>query len=220
MGLYSYKLTDDTGFAPNPFWGFLTLATCKPGIRQSRGPGDWIAGFTSATLNRDAVGAERVVFLMHVDEKLTIEEYFYDSRFLRKVPEIKSNTASLRVGDNIYRPSKRGAIKPGDFEQIENPHHYDGKSNCGPAESKARDVSGRFVLVSSRFVYFGRDALEFPSEYRPTIPYGMSPYGARTDDPTCANAFIEHVFGRARGRSIVGPPHTWPDDDISWVESR
>ncbi|MGE3595803.1 MAG: hypothetical protein AB7N70_09645 [Dehalococcoidia bacterium] len=42
----SYKMTHDTGFAPNPFWGCLTLATCKPGIRQTRGPGDWIAGFT------------------------------------------------------------------------------------------------------------------------------------------------------------------------------
>ena len=29
MRLFAYKMTHDTGFAPNPFWGYLTLATCK-----------------------------------------------------------------------------------------------------------------------------------------------------------------------------------------------
>ena len=50
--LFSYKLTNDGGFAPNPFWGALTLATCKPQIRLSKRIGDWIAGFSSGTLNR------------------------------------------------------------------------------------------------------------------------------------------------------------------------
>ena len=28
--LFACKMTRDTGFAPNPFWGYLTLATRKP----------------------------------------------------------------------------------------------------------------------------------------------------------------------------------------------
>ena len=32
--LYSYVITRDYGFAPNPFGGICTLATCKPGIRN------------------------------------------------------------------------------------------------------------------------------------------------------------------------------------------
>ena len=43
MRLFAYKMTHDTGFAPNPFWGCLTLATCKPKIRESKRPGDWVA---------------------------------------------------------------------------------------------------------------------------------------------------------------------------------
>ena len=35
MTLYSYTVAADTGFAPNPFHGFCTLACCKPGIRRT-----------------------------------------------------------------------------------------------------------------------------------------------------------------------------------------
>ena len=44
MKLYSYVMIYDTGFAPNPFWGYCTLATCKPGIRRPAEQGDWIIG--------------------------------------------------------------------------------------------------------------------------------------------------------------------------------
>ena len=29
MRIYAYVVTHDNGFAPNPFHGFCTLATCK-----------------------------------------------------------------------------------------------------------------------------------------------------------------------------------------------
>jgi Nucleotide modification associated domain 2 len=61
MRLFSYKMTNDSGFAPNPFWGRLTLATCKPEIRKAKRVGDWIAGFTSRELCRDPIGSERLV---------------------------------------------------------------------------------------------------------------------------------------------------------------
>lgn len=32
--LYAYKMTHDTGFAPNPYFGVCTLACCKPRIRR------------------------------------------------------------------------------------------------------------------------------------------------------------------------------------------
>jgi len=64
MDLVSYKMTHDSGFAPNPFHGYRTLATCKPGIRRSgnRRVGDLVAGFTSGALCGDAVGRERLVY--------------------------------------------------------------------------------------------------------------------------------------------------------------
>ena len=35
MHCFRYRMDHDYGFAPNPFWGTLTLATCKAQIRKS-----------------------------------------------------------------------------------------------------------------------------------------------------------------------------------------
>lgn len=71
--LRSYKMTHDTGFAPNPFHNYLTLANCKASIRKIKDTiiGQWIAGFTSEFLCGHKVGEERLIFLMKVKEQLT-----------------------------------------------------------------------------------------------------------------------------------------------------
>ena len=84
--LFAYKQTHDSGFAPNPFYGVCTLATCKPRIRLHKREGDWIAGFTSRKLNGDAIGEERLVFLMQVAEKIELGNYYTDPRFAAKIP--------------------------------------------------------------------------------------------------------------------------------------
>lgn len=78
MRLFSYKMTHDTGFAPNPFGHTLTLATCKPQIRRLKKQGDWIAGFTSKALTGDQVGEERLIYLMQVGKKLHLRDYYSD----------------------------------------------------------------------------------------------------------------------------------------------
>ena len=47
MAIYSYIITRDYGFAPNPFYGICTLATCKPRVRNNAQIGDWVLGFGS-----------------------------------------------------------------------------------------------------------------------------------------------------------------------------
>ena len=42
--LYSYTIPYDDGAAPNPYWGVLTLAICKPVIRRTAEIGDWVVG--------------------------------------------------------------------------------------------------------------------------------------------------------------------------------
>ena len=77
--LFSYKMTNDSGFAPNPFGLTLTLATCKPErwrhgnghctlqsasrgqefvLDTSRYPGmtDWLSGLLGSTGTRPAGG--------------------------------------------------------------------------------------------------------------------------------------------------------------------
>ncbi len=214
--LYSYKLTHDAGFAPSPFFGALTLATCKPKMRQKRAEGEWIAGFTSSSLCGDRPGYERLIYLMLIDEKLTIAEYFEDDRFADKKCDPDSDQGVRRAGDNIYRPRHPGAHLPSDFEQMPNPNHWDGSSGCRVGDSRNKDVNGGFVLISRRFVYFGRDALDIPADLRPAVLIGMSPYGAPTHDEEKIRKFVEYVFEHAPEGPIVGSPHDWPDDDDSW----
>jgi hypothetical protein len=45
--LYRYIVDHDTGFAPNPYHGYCTLATCKQTIRKTVRIGDWILGLSS-----------------------------------------------------------------------------------------------------------------------------------------------------------------------------
>ncbi len=197
--LFSYKLTTDSGFAPNPFWGVLTLATCKPGIRRSKRKNDWIAGFTSKELCGDPVGQERLVYLMQVEEKLTLAAYFHDSRFREKIPDLGAQDPRCWVGDNMYAP-KRGA--GGGFRQLPGMH---GRND------KERDLSGAFVLVAGTHFYFGRDALVVPDELRPSVPPGQHPDGWLTHDERLAGRFIAFVEAQWTRRGESGTPHSLPE---------
>ena len=207
MRLFAYKMTHDTGFAPNPFWGYLTLTTCKPGIRKHKRPGDWVAGFTSKGLCGDWVGDERLVFLMQGEEKMALTDYFHDRRFQSRIPRDPPVANVYRCGDNIYRPLVRNARAAREFEQLPNCHH-------GP-DRKDHDLKGRHALIARRFVYFGRDAPRIPRHLRPDVPAGQSAHGTQTCDLARATRFIDYVFGVADAAVMARPPQ-WPRADTSW----
>jgi hypothetical protein len=194
--LFSYKLVHDSGFAPNPFWGVLTLATCKQCIRRSKKVGDWIAGFTSNELCGDEVGSEKLIYLMRVTTKISIADYFNDRKYKDKIPNNKSEKGW--VGDNIYRPKISMPSSYRDYELIQNSSHDE--SNI------EKDISGQYVLISNEFFYFGRNALEIPSKIRPSIPKSQHPSGHRTHDQLIAKEFIAYVTKKYKiGKH--GQPH-------------
>jgi hypothetical protein len=104
MRLFSYVLRHDSGFAPNPFWGYCTLACCKPVIRRVAEVGDWIVGTGSV----ENVGTNKLIYAMKVTEKLTFEQYSLDPRFRNKIP--REGLIEER-GDNIYYVDESGRIK-------------------------------------------------------------------------------------------------------------
>ena len=201
MRLFSYKMTTDSGFAPNPFGRSLTLATCKAEIRRCKKEGDWIAGFSSAKLAGHEVGSERLIYLMRVAEKLPMREYSSDPRFQDKIPDMSAADPIARAGDNIYRP-RANAASWADFEQLPNPNH-----ECS---HHGDDVSGRYVLIADEFYYFGGGALVLPPEVRPKVPRGQHPQGHKTP-PERARRFVEYIRNEFRpGRH--GDPHRWPSE--------
>ena len=167
--VYGYKMTHDTGFAPNPFHGMLTLATCKPRIRKCAKEGYWISGWTSNEVydkeykkHNFSDDTQKLIYLAKVKKEITFKEYWEGKDYsLKKQPEktdeggkecFKSCGNSIVVknddisfcGDNIYEPDANASFG---FKQHENPHHN--------KQNQEHDLSGKYVLVCEEFYYFG-----------------------------------------------------------------
>ncbi len=153
MTLFSYVVARDFGFAPNPFGGFCTLATCKPEIRRLAQIGDWVAGTGSAS--RDRKG--HIVYAMKVAEAMTFNEYWNDVRFGHKKPNMQSSK-KIAFGDNIYR------FVNGDWLQ-ENSHHSfaDGTKNV---RNVLNDTKADRILIATEFAYWGGTGPKIPDALR------------------------------------------------------
>ena len=148
--LCTYVLTKDTGLAPNPFWGWCTLAVCTPNRQRARlAKGDWIAGFSSKS------DGNRLIYAMQVVERIHMDDYFRDSRFANKKPNMFGNWKK-RCGDNFYSLTTDGTWK-----QHKNSFH-------GPVYLK-KDTRNPYVFVAKRFWYFGREAVPIPDKFVPLV---------------------------------------------------
>ena len=146
--LYSYVLRLDTGFAPNPYHGFCTLACCKSSIRMRAEIGDWIIGTGS-----DAKGKWRgnhISYAMKVTEALRFDEYWRDERFLAKRPNPYGDDTES-CGDNIYRIDCNTGCW---YQEIPSYH-------CKSSEVK-EDISVDRVLISDDFIYWGGEGPPLP----------------------------------------------------------
>lgn len=145
--LYIYVVARDFGFAPNPYHGLCTLATCVPRIRAAAKIGDWIMGVGGSRLK--ATG--KSIYLMKVTEKLTFNDYWVDARFQRKKP-LRNGSLVMMVGDNVYH--KEALSKT--WIQADSHHsNPDGSTNQKNLET---DTSSDYVLVSDYYYYFGKSA--------------------------------------------------------------
>lgn len=159
MRLYSYVVRYDIGFAPNPFYGWCTLATCKQDIRAHASVGDWVIGTGSQT---QGLG-DRLVYAMRIKDVLTFDSYWTDSRFVRKRPRFRGSLKQA-YGDNIYHRDADG-----NWQQADSRHSLpDGSPNYGHIK---RDTKADRVLVSRDFVYYGGRGPVVPERFR--AGYGM-----------------------------------------------
>lgn len=145
---YVYTVKRDYGFAPNPFHGILTLATCKPGIRKGAQIGDYVIGHS------DVRSGNKLIYMMKVTQVMTYDEYWNAEQFMCKRPVMNGSLVKL-YGDNIYH-----LIQDGIWVQ-EDSHHSleDGTEN---AQNKNRDTKANRVLISDDFFYLGRSMCAYP----------------------------------------------------------
>ena len=150
--LYTYVVYHDTGFAPNPYHGYCTIACCKPHIRRSARVGDWIVGIGAASKGRGGLA----VFAMQVIVTLSFEDYWDDPAFEAKRPCMESGVVEA-VGDNIYH--RHGMT--GDW--IQEPSQHSNADGSPGGSNMSKDLSVDRVLVGEVFTYWGGDGPSLPS---------------------------------------------------------
>lgn len=181
--LYCYKMTHDTGFAPNPYHGVLTLATCKPTIRRCAKKDYWISGWTAVSVqgkdgkHKEFRDKQKLIYLAKVSKVLKIEDYWHQYKKKRPIKKCNGRPATnmscggsknmvndiyyYNCGDNIYEPSSNDTFG---FKQHEN---FGGHGD----KDKKHDLSGVNVLICNEFYYFGVDnALEIEVGNSFTVP--------------------------------------------------
>ena len=206
--LFSYVVARDFGFAPNPFGGTLTLATCKPRIRQAGLVGDWVVGLTS----KEDSPQPRIVFAMNIDEVLTFQEYWADQRYQYKKP-LRPGSLKQALGDNIYHQDLHGG-----WLQCDSHHsHEDGSPNPRNIQT---DTQSHRVLASRRFAYWGSAAPLVPHKFLhwdgQTLQIGRN--HRSNFSPDFVSAFVQW-FNALDVQGYLAPPFRWARPRAIWARS-
>jgi hypothetical protein len=200
--IHSYVVRYDSGFAPNPFYGYCTLATCKPSIRRSANVGDWVVG--SGSNDRIVRRGGYLVYAMRVTEAMTFDEYGRDPRFESKKP-FRNGSRKQSCGDSIYFRAEEGLA----WQQRDSFHsRHDGTLN---PDHVTRDTGVNRVLVSNDYVYFGGEGPVFSGELkdqrgRPICKTGI---GLTTFDDTQLVIDFEHWIRSLEMSGYQGMPFEW-----------
>lgn len=199
--VYMYVVDRDFGFAPNPFHGFCTLATCKPIIRRVANVSDWIIGMGGARL--DATG--RCIFAMKVSRSISFNEYWGGALYRDKRP-IRNGSLKMVVGDNIYHQSNLG------WQQLDSHHsHPDGSPNIHNVNN---DTQTDAVLISEYFFYFGSAAVEIPELILKNMGY-QNGRNHRKFDLSASQPLISFIESIATPNRLLADPF-----DFEFASSR
>jgi len=99
--LFSYVVDHDFGYAPDPFGGYCSLVQCKfsktgkrKNIVELAEVGDWILGTGGKGPN--TAGNGKIIYIMRVDEKLTLSDYYNDPRYQGRTDQTKTSRFNER----------------------------------------------------------------------------------------------------------------------------
>ena len=193
---FIYVVDRDFGFAPNPFHGYCTLATCKPTLRRSAQLGDWVIGVGGKRLG--ATG--RCVYAMRVGEKISFNDYWNNPQHRDKKP-VRNGSATRMVGDNIYNLDPVTSM----WHQADSHHsNADGTANL---HNLRADTSSNHVLLARLFYYFGSEALLIPEDILKNLRY-QNGRGYRVFDLDLFESFLGwlEADGRNARNQVLADP--------------
>jgi hypothetical protein len=194
--VFVYVVDRDFGFAPNPFHGYCTLATCKPGIRKSGQIGDWVIGMGGSRLS--ATG--HCVFAMEITAKISFDEYWTNPIYNEKKP-VRNGSRKMMVGDNIYRRD------PNTHKWRQADSHHSNSDGTANSYNVSRDTKVDHVLFSNRFLYFGKAAPRVPQSILDQIGYN-NPRSYRRFDYQIARPLLDWLqlsFSKSINQLVADP---------------
>ncbi|GEJ56612.1 hypothetical protein [Anaeromyxobacter diazotrophicus] len=156
MRFWLYKLTYDNGGAPCAFRSVLSLAICKPRIREWARPGDWIVGFGGRS--RPQLRGERLIYMAEVAERLTPCRYYEDAAYAGRPDCIYE-----RKGDGlVWKPGSRFHLYGSGVARDLGPEPHYPKAN---------------VLLSTNFRYLGAAGTEDYKAKHPALAAAVEAKG-------------------------------------------
>lgn len=177
---FSYIITRDFGFAPNPFQGILTLATCKPKIRKSAQVGDYLIG------NSPKASGNKLIYMAKVEEVTTFDNYWSDPRFQNKKPVMNGSFKTL-YGDNIYHH------EGGQWIQA-NSHHSKEDGLVNQANLDRDTGTTDHVLICPRFFYLGASMIDFADQFPSCVYYGRGHHTVPDEDCQALWQYLEQIY--------------------------
>lgn len=143
--IYRYVLMNDGGMAPCPDNGWLTLATCKPGIRKTAKQGDWVIG------NFPSPNNELVAWAGRVQHTMSVGDY---------------GTAHLLDRKDALYPNDSNGVPHRDPRKLPGYH-----PTC---DHIRKDTTGEVLIFDAEATwYFGGDGREIPQELAHIIKRGI-----------------------------------------------
>ena len=197
--IYQYVVARDYGFAPNPFFGVCTLATCMPDIRKSALVDDFVVGVGSKGKKR----GDYLIYAMRVTETMTFNEYWENDRFRSKRPNLRGSMKQA-YGDNIYFQHANGIWSQADS------HHSE--EDGSPDQSNIdHDTKADRVLISSDYAYWGMEKTLVPQVLKDDKRLGnsLNGHGHRCNFSGETVESFEIWFDQLSEKGFLGEPSDW-----------
>ncbi|MEQ1869187.1 MAG: hypothetical protein ABL961_04115 [Vicinamibacterales bacterium] len=194
--VYIYVVDRDFGFAPNPFHGSCTLATCKPRLRRVCKAGDWVIGVGGRRLK--ATG--RCVFAMRVTKTMSFDRYWHDPGSFDKRP-VRNGSLRMMVGDNVYSRDP----STGQWHQADS-HHSNSDGTPNP-HNLNNDTGIDRVLISTDYFYFGKSAPLIPVSILEDLGYrnGRNYRSFSLTQGTPLIAWLHDAYGNRKNLVVDDP---------------
>lgn len=200
MTTRTYRLDHDLGFAPNPFFDWCSLACCMSVIRKHAKLNDIIIGIAGSGKRGLGRYHPQLIYWMRVEEDLTFDEYWRDSRFSHKRPQIPGPLMRM-VGDRTYRHEDGSADWSFDTSM-----HYVANAPQTDGGHVVRDTKVNRVLLSQHYTYWGGSGPAVPPHLLPLFPKGR---GFKSKHEAMLLAELHDFIGVSQPLRLAGDPADW-----------